>query len=813
MQLSLSWLRDYLQKPDSKIIAGELAEKLTMRGLQVGAIRQPSAGLESVVVGRIEKIDRHPNADRLQVTQCVISAAPEAERLQIVCGAKNIGEGDIVPIALVGASLPGGIRIKKSAIRGVESSGMICSGSELGLSDDTEGILQLPKHAVLGEPVAKLLGGKQEEDTIFELELTANRGDCLSVIGLAREIAPLLKTKLREPKPARFHASQHRTSSVIKVEVDDAVACPRYVARVIDGIKIGESPDWVKQRLESVGLRPINNVVDITNFVMYEYGQPLHAFDLRRIQSGVVRVAPCKEAQDFTLLDGTVVRLEPGDILIQDGDRPIALAGIMGGLNSQVEKDTTAILLESASFDSQQIRKTAKRLGLSTDASKRFERTSDVAVVAAAGERAAGLFQDTFDANVYHPPIDTNEFGAREPVVALDMRDIRRIAGLDNLSIETVSELFESIGISSHRKSTNVLSVRLPTFRSDLKESVDLIEEAARLNGYESIPLRYPTSIAAYDRADESRYKFERRAKHVLSSLGLRETIHYSFTSEALLARYGLLNENRVTLQNPLNEDMKVMRTSLLPSLLETYSYNRNRQAKDQRFFEVASTYRSEPKAETRAKEMLTAAGLLSGMSLPASWGGESKPVDFYTAKGLLEILIQQLTTVTVTFEPVQDSKLFHPNRSAVVKLGPRDIGFVGEIHPIVRDNVLGTNEPVVLFELSLGPLRKFERHGVKYQAPTKFPAVDLDLAFLVDRAVTSTSLIETAKQAAGELLGSVSVFDVYEGDRIAQGKRSVGLRLSFLSPERTLQDSEVTALKDKIVSAAKERLAAQLRD
>ncbi|MBY0371806.1 phenylalanine--tRNA ligase subunit beta, partial [bacterium] len=644
MQLSISWLRDYLQKPDSKIVPAELAERLTMRGIQVGAIRQPSAGLESVVVARIEKIEPHPNADRLQVTRIVISDAPEAERLQVVCGARNIGEGDLVPLALVGASLPGGIRIKQSAIRGVESSGMICSAKELGISDDSEGILQLPKHAVLGEPVAKLLGAKQE-DTIFELDLTANRGDCLSVIGLAREIAPLLKTKLREPKPARFQASQHRTSSVIKVEVDDAVACPRYIARVIDGIKIGESPDWVKERLESVGLRPINNVVDITNFVMYEYGQPLHAFDLRRLQSGIVRVAPCKEAQDFTLLDGTVVRLEPGDILIQDGDRPIALAGIMGGQNSQVEKDTTAILLESANFNSQQIRKTAKRLGLSTDASKRFERTNDIAVVNTAGERAAGLFQDTFDANVYHPAIDTNEFGAREPVVALDMRDVRRVAGLDDLSIETVSELFDSIGISSHRKSANVLSVRLPTFRADLKESVDLIEEAARLNGYESIPLRYPTSVAAYDRADETRYGFENRAKRLLCSLGLRETIHYSFTSEQNLSRFGVLNENRVTLQNPLNEDMKVLRTSLLPSLLETYLYNRNRQIHDQRLFEVGSTYRSEPKAETKVKEMLTAAALLSGKSLAPSWAGESAPVTFYTAKGLLEIFLKQLTT------------------------------------------------------------------------------------------------------------------------------------------------------------------------
>ncbi len=813
MQLSINWLRDYLLKADVKIDASELAEKLTMRGIQVGAIRQPSAGLESVVVGRIEKIEPHPNADRLQVTKVIISAEEGAERLQIVCGAKNIAEGDLVPVALVGASLPGGIRIKQSAIRGVDSSGMLCSAKELGVAEDGEGILQLPKHAKLGDPVSRLLGAQQSEDTILELELTANRADLLSVIGLAREVAPLLKTKLREPKAYRFPASQHRTSSVIKVEVDDTACCPRYVARIIDELKVGPSPEWIQARLESVGLRPINNIVDITNFVMYEYGQPLHAFDLRRISSGTVRIGPCKEAQDFTLLDGKVVKLEPGDILIFDGDRPIALAGIMGGLNSQVEADTTAILLESAAFMPQQIRKTAKRLGLSSDASKRFEKASDLAVVAVAGDRAAELLQEAYNANVYHPAIDTNEFGAKEPVLALDMRDIRRIAGIHTVSVETVAELLETIGISSHRKSTNVLSVRLPTFRQDLKESVDLVEEVARLIGYDSIPLKYPQSSAMYDRVDESRYEFEHRSKHLLAAMGLRETIHYSFTSEDNLARFGLLNENRVVIQNPINEDMKVMRTSLLPSLLQTYSHNHNRQIRDQRLFEVGNIYRSEPKAETRVKEVLHAGVLISGHCIPPSWMGDERKVDFYQAKGLLELFLKQLTSITPTFEPMQDSRLFHPHRSAILKLGPKEIGAIGEIHPVVRDNTLGTKESVVLFEISLAALRKFERVGVKYKAPSKFPAVEFDLAFLIDREISGQSVDESIRQSAGELLSDVAVFDNYEGDRIAAGKRSVGFRLSFTSNDRTLQDDEITSLRKKIVDAVREKHGAQLRE
>ncbi len=352
MLLSVNWLKDHLAKADLRFDPYELADQLTMRGLSVSSVKTVSGGLSNVVVGRIEKVEKHPNADRLQVTKVVISDAPDAERHQIVCGAKNIAEGDVVPVARPGAMLPGDLTIKVSAIRGVESCGMISSAKELGVMNEPEsdGILQLPKNSPLGQPVSRLLGS-QQEDTLLEFELTPNRSDCLSVIGLAREIAPLLRTKLREPKPAKFRITTHRTSSIIKVEVDDANLCPRYVARVIDGVKVMESPDWIKARLQAVGIRPINNIVDITNLVMIEYGQPLHAFDLRRIESGTLRIGACKAEMDFTLLTGDVAQLAPGDILILDGERPVALAGIMGGANSQIEADTTSIVLESAAFD------------------------------------------------------------------------------------------------------------------------------------------------------------------------------------------------------------------------------------------------------------------------------------------------------------------------------------------------------------------------------------------------------------------------------------------------------------------------------
>jgi len=812
MLLSLNWLRDYLQKPDIKFDPKDLAHRLTMRGLAVASIKRPAFGLENVSVGRIEKIEKHPNADRLQVTQVIFKDDPEAERHQIVCGAKNIAEGDIVPVALPGCILPGDFEIKIATVRGVESRGMICSGKELGISEESEGILQLPKHSKLGEPLSRLLGGGTD-DTILEFELTPNRGDCLSVMGIAREIAPLLKTKIRDPKPARFRITPHRTSSIIKVEVDDPALCPRYVARVVDGVKVCESPDWIKQRLQAVGIRPINNIVDITNFVMIEYGQPLHAFDLRKIETGTIRVAACKGPQNFTILSGETVELKAGDILIQDGDRPVALAGIMGGANSHIEPDTTSIILESAAFPPGQIRRTSKRLGLFTESSKRFEKGTDLAAVALASERAAGLLRDSFNANVYHPAIDTNEYGVKEPIMAIDMRDIRKITGLKNISTETVADLLEDIGISSHRKSVNVLSVRLPTFRPDLKESIDLIEEVARLQGYESIPQTFPLSSAAFDRPDESGFDFENRARHLLSNLGLRETIHYSFTSEELLNKYGLLSDNPVVLKNPLSEEMKVMRTSLLPSLLQTYLYNFNRKKTDQKLFEVAKTYHWDDQEETKVKETPHVAGLISGGLTPSGWKEKGSPVDFYHAKGLVEILGRQLTTVLFTYEPSSaPSKMYHPNRSGVIKLGLKEVGTIGEIHPVVRSKVLDTDEPVVLFELNLEALRKYERKDVKYKTPSKFPASEIDIAVLVDKPVTSHSLIESIRHAAGNLLSDVFVFDLYEGEHIPPQKKSLAFRMAFQAPDRTLQDTEVHEARDKVVQSLSDKFGAQLR-
>ncbi len=809
MRLSINWLKDYLLNQDLKLNPKEIGEKMTMRGLAVESIGSSSRGLNNVVVGKIEKIDKHPNADRLQVTSVRISKDESVKPLQIVCGAKNISVGDVVPVALIGAVLPGDFKIKESKIRGVDSFGMICSGKELELSEDTDGILQLPKHSSIGDPLAHLVGS---DDSVLEFDLTANRGDCLSILGLAREIAPTLKTRIRDPKPARFKVSSHRTSSILKVEVPDATICPRYTAVVIDNLKVTESPEWIQQRLKSVGLRPINNIVDITNFVMLEYGQPLHAFDLRKIESGIIKVAACERETDLQLLTGESVQLQPGDILIQDGDKPIALAGIMGGASTGISAETTSIILESATFNHAQIRKTAKRLGLHTDSSKRFERKVDFMGVGAASERAASLLRDSFDGNVYYPPIDTNAEPPKQLSVSIDMRDVRKVTGLYNLSSEKTADLLESIGITTHKRSANILVAKIPSFRNDLEKSVDMVEEVARLIGYEIIPERFPVPSAPDREFDDEEFLFELHIRHSLAGMGMRECIHYSFTSENNLIRYGVLPDHPVRLSNPISDEFKVLRPSLLPSLLETYRYNRNRNLESQRLFEVARTYLWDESVETTVKETSRVAGLLSGMRSPQGWVKDSTTVDFYTLKGLVENLISQNTTVSLAYEPVTSDKLFFPNRSAVLKLGTTEVGFIGEIHPHVREGVLETDEPLVIFELNLDVLRKYRRRTVRFKKPSKFPAVSLDIAITVDKSVAHQSLIETIRGAGGELLDKADLFDVYAGENIPMGKRSLAFHLSFLSSDRTLEEAETETLKSKIIQALQDTHGAQLR-
>ena len=810
MLLPLSWLQDYFPKLEHPIDAYALAELLTKRGISVPHVRQ-HAPFSGVVVGRIEKVEKHPQADRLSLVQVCIDKREAAPLLSIVCGAKNLHEGDMVPVALVGAVLPGNKTITQSTIRGVASDGMLCSGRELQIGDDHEGILQLPKTHPLGESLSRLLG---HDSKVLDIELTTNRGDCLSVLGCAREVAPLLHTKVREPKKEAVSESTHKTSSVIRLDVTDPAACIRYAAMVMDSVKIAESPDWIQQRLLAAGLSPINNVVDVTNFVMWEYGQPLHAFDLRKVESGSIAVRAVAEPFSFALLNGATVQLEPGDICIYDGDRPIALAGIMGGAGSQITPDTTSLLLESAAFPSGQITKTARRLGLLTEAARRYMHGIDYDNVVVALERACGLLRDTACANVYFPALDHYP-GKGEPLsLALDMREARQLTGLTHLSTEQAQEALESIGMHPQRKSANVLTVPVPSFRNDIRASVDLVEEVARIVGFDSLPETLPVSSAAFHRLNESGVEFDHKLKRLFVGLGFREIMSYSFLSQNWLRECGFASQRVVTLKRPLSEEMKVLRPSLLPSLLATYGYNRNRQAKQQRLFECATTF--EWKNEAQNSEVLETqrvAGLLSGDTLPHSWSKRNVgEVDYYLAKGIVERILRQLTTVFAQVRLTKHS-FFHPRRATSVHLGLREVGVVGMVHPRLLQEWENQAEPVAVFELNLDILKKYMRTLVRYQTPSKYPTTGIDLAFWVSESHEVQPILESIQVAGQPYLKYAELFDIFFSKGAAgEDLKSIAVHLVFGASDRTLLDADVATAQQAIVEVLTQKYAATLR-
>lgn len=808
MIISLNWIRDYLIKNDIKIDPKSLAEKLTMRGFAVESIKTFSPTLDSVVAGKIISVEKHPDADKLSLVKVIISESEGTVPLNIVCGAQNLAPETLVAVALPGARLNNNIIIEKMAIRGVESEGMICSAKELGISEEAEDILHLPKHAKIGESVYRLLGAI-DEDIIMDIELTPNRPDCLSMIGMAREIAPILGTKLRELKPAKFRISQHRTSSIIKVEIEDNSICSRYVGRIIDGLKVTESPDWIKQKLQAVGIKPINNIVDVTNFVMLETGQPLHAFDLRRITSGTIKVATCKVPQTFTTLTGEVINLENGDILIQDGEKPIALAGIMGGLDTEINEDTTSILLESAAFHAPTIRTTTKRLGLQTESSKRFEKGVDLLGVATASERASILLRDTFNGNVYHPPIDTNNEIESEKSIYVDNREIRRVIGISDFSPEKTISLLESIGITSHKRSKNIISVKVPSFRIDIKDSIDIVEEVARLFGYDEIPIVYPCSTASYTPIKNEEILFENRLRELLVEMGLTEVINYSFTSREKLKKF---QNTSISLMNPISMEFSDLRTSLIPSILDSYSFNKNRGNFSLKLFELGKVYEYSDKSETGILENTRFCVLLSGKTINSNWKKNDFQVDFFYGKGIIEKILDELTTIHPTYEPLMDSEIFHPKKSAVLRLGFNNMGILGEVHPYYKSKVLETDEPIVIFEMDIDILQKNKKSGFSFRTLSKFPSIEFDIAFTVEKTVPYKDIFNTIKQYGGNLLSRISLFDIYENESIGIDKKSMAFHLVFTSMERTLLEKEAIELRDRIVENLHTRFAAELR-
>jgi phenylalanyl-tRNA synthetase beta chain len=706
MKVSLRWLRDYV---DIDITPQELADRLTMAGLEVDAVEEYTPAFTGVVTARILSMRRHPDADKLHLLEVTTGGEP----IPIVCGAPNMKPGDVVALATVGAVIPGGYVIKSSKIRGEASEGMLCSEDELGIGPDASGLLILPPDTPLGENLIDVLDLR---DTVLDIGVTPNRADCLSIVGIAREAAVLCGRKLRYPKIS-FTESAEDIRSLTSVEILDPDLCPRYTARMIRGVKILPSPKWMRERLEAVGLRSINNVVDVTNFVMMELGQPLHAFDFRFLEEGRIVVRRSREGEPFVSLDGKTRTLNAETLMICDGRKPVAIAGIMGGENSEVKDDTETVLLESAYFNPSTIRRGARFLGMGTDAAFRFERGIDPEGVVRALDRAAQLIADLSGGSVCKGHIDT--YPKKVPIpgpIRLRMDRVEAILGTPVKDSEATA-ILKGLGMSVKKEGRGGLSVTPPTFRGDLWREIDLIEEIARIHGYDKIPVTVPAIPVPGELHDRKR-EFESAVRSALNGLGFAEVLNYSFISpnsaEVLGFPEGDGRRRFVRIANPLTEDQAVMRTTLLYGLLETMRRNVNAGSPDLKLFELGKIFIAAGEGELpRETDMI--ALLMTGSRYGENWHFQSLTADFYDVKGALENLAAALRVEGLRCEAAPDIPWLHPGRAARVYVGGREIGSFGELHPDVAGRMDLRGRAFVL-EVEAGPLTGGAEGAVRYR-------------------------------------------------------------------------------------------------
>jgi len=811
MRVSYAWLTEYIDLEG--VTPEELAEMMTRGGIEIDAIERRNKGVSHVVVGRVLEKAKHPDADRLSV--CKVDAGT-GETLQIVCGAPNVAAGQKVPVALVGAKLPGGVAIKRAKLRGVESQGMICSAKELGINDKLlpkemqEGILVLPEDSEIGAPITDVLA---LDDAVLELDLTPNRADCLSMLGVAHEAAALTGRQVKLPD-VNVEGGPIKASDKIAVTISAPEHCFRYAARYIQGVKIGPSPQWMQNRLIAAGVRPINNIVDITNYVMLEYGQPLHAFDADRL-GGRIDVRLARPGETMVTLDDQERKLDPDMLLITDGERPVALAGVMGGANTEVSDETVNVVLESAEFDAASVRRTSRRLGLRSEASLRFEKGVDPARVVPAIDRAAALMALYAGGTVAEGVVQAVVRDAEPATVRVSLAKINGHLGT-SLSAEEVRAIFARLGFETEWSADGVFTVKVPTRRGDISIPEDLIEEVARLHGYDNIPstaIEGSTTIGRLTGPQAIR----RALRQKLADSGLQETFTYSLTHPSRTRMFTLLAEGAVPIRvaMPMSEDRSELRTSLVPSLIDAAIYNRNRKNGDLRLFEIGSVFLTNEETLTELpRERHRIAGLITGSRTDAQWNVKAEPVDFYDAKGVLETIFELLgVSNRVRYEAAALDNL-HPGRAAKVMLdtgsGEILIGYVGQLHPTVQ--LREELDDTYVFELALEPLYEYADTRITQQPLPRYPSIDRDLAVLVDRSVEAGSLLGAIREAGGDLLESVSVFDVYVDDRLGADKKSVAFSLVYRHPERTLTDEEAAERHAAVVERLASDFGAELR-
>jgi len=804
MRISLTWLSEYVPLPPVE----ELARRLTAVGLEVEAVERIGSHLDGVVAATIVSAERHPQADKLSVTQVDAGGGPIA----VVCGATNWKVGDAVALATPGTTLPGGQRIERTRLRGVESHGMLCSEKELGLAQESSGILLLPAGTAPGSPLSRVLG---IEDTVLEVNVTPNRPDALSHLGIAREVAAATGTTLTPPSP-RLAQKPPSAPSILKVRIEAPDRCFRYAARVVEGVRIGPSPAWLARRLEACGVRSISNVVDATNFVLLERGHPLHAFDLDRVAGAEIVVRLARPGEKLVTLDGQERSLAVDDLVIADRDRACALAGVMGGGDSEISQGTSRVLVESAWFEPTGVRRTARRHGLHTEASHRFERGVDAAAVSAALDRCAALIADLAGGTVRRGMADAHPHRRRPVDVALSWSRPAEVLGMP-VGRGEARRTLAALGFEERKATPRGAVFRVPSWRLDVSREEDLIEEIVRLKGYDAIPETLP-GIASATPAEPRDAQVAGRVRQALQAAGFSEAVNFSFVAPAELAALSPGGESLpgIALRNPISAELAVMRTSLVPSLLRNAAHNLRQRVEDVRLYEIASAYHPRsPDAEgdAPAREELRVGGVAMGRRHGVGWATGGDPVDFYDLKAAIEGVLESLGIDGVRWGRGGESWQ-HPRSAATVRWTAPDgaarvLGVAGELHPRTAA-AFELPRGVLAFELAFGELALAARLVPGHADVPRFPAVLRDLAVVVADEVEARSVVDLVREEP--LAREVDLFDVYRGPPIPQGRKNLAMAIRYGAADRTLTDAEADQAHARIIERLRVAVGAELR-
>lgn len=810
MQVSIKWLKDYIDFTETP---EQLADKLTMASIPVENVVDPGEGLEKVVTGRIEKLEPHQNSDHLQI--CTMNVGL-AENIIIVTGAQNVAEGQVVPVAMVGAHLPNGMKISKGKLRGVASNGMLCSAQELKLDleklpeEQKTGIFILPSDTPVGIPAKDVLG---LNDVVLEFELTANRADCFSVFGLVREIAAITGNKPHFPEIKVNEDDNTKLNDIFSVEIADPDLCSRFSTRMLKNVKIGPSPEWMQQRLEGAGIRSINNVVDVTNFVMIELGHPMHAYDYDKITGKKLIARRAIEGEELHTLDDTSRKAKGEMLVIADSEKAAGLAGIMGGFETEITDTTTTVVLESADFYGPCIRRTARACGLSSEASGRFERGVDSETTIKALDRAAQLLQEMGACTVCEGIVDVYPNPKQANYVTFTPEQINNHLGT-NIAKDVMLNIITSVGFDVTKDENDEITVKVPSWRNDVTCMADISEEIARLHGFDKIKSTLPNGVSMQG-TQSAKQTFIDKVKASLSSQGLYETISFALTNEETFNKLNIPQDSplrkAVPIMNPLSDEYPLVRTTLLSSIFDNLARNLARKNDDVALFEVGSVFFPKALPVTELPdEVVKIAGAITGRRNAQGWNQTNDMVDFYDAKGIIEELLANLRVTRYTVETGTHYAM-HPGKTALFKKGRDVIATVGEVHPAVL-SAYGITKPVYIFELDATIVMKYMAKDLKYKALPKYPATSRDLAMLVDVDVNAADIEKAMTKAAGQNLTQITLFDVYTGKQVEEGKKSLAFSLTFQSNDKTLTDAEIDPAIEKIVAKLQKDFNANLR-